>query len=108
MIYPIQVTEYKDWGTQKDWQEFKDSFKILLLDTTKIQLNVEVVEQVNLLFETNKYLILLFIEHDNLLLLSQKKLLQDIKYHQLIQIPHYGQTLIISNINQLLEITKTL
>jgi hypothetical protein len=96
---PIEVTNYKDWGTLEEWQEFKNSFKTQLIPVGNFflnksfipkpdqkDLNHKFINHVNRLFDLGNCRIIIVTEHPDSFYVEILKFLKssNIRFHKLL------------------------
>jgi len=107
---PVNITDYLDWGTEKEWKEFKNQFHTLLIPAEMIFANVDLVPYINKLYESSKVSIAILSGKNNLYNDSQlEEHLQktlELRYHQILTLPQCGNCSLIKSKNEILKLLE--
>ena len=105
---PINIRNYCDWGTEREWQDFKNQFQTLLIPVELFFSDSDIVRYVNKLYESNKVNIVLLSARNNIYngdeIERHLKTTLGLKYHQILTIPQRGNCHLISGKNDLLKL----
>ncbi len=108
VFHPINVSNYRDWGAEKQWKAFKNKYQTIFIPLNLIIENPNWITSVNKLFNSGKYYLILVQEKNILADVYTKSFISKLKFHHLIETPYLGKLSLITNYNEISELENML
>ncbi len=108
IFHPVGISNYTDWGSVREWQAYKNKYQTLFIPLHTIVENQDCIPAINLLYDSGKYNIILLQEDNTFTNDQHKNCLEELKYHQLILLPYYGNYSLLCLKEEITELIKKL
>ena len=107
---PANITNYLDWGREKEWKNFKNQFHTILLPLEFVLSNIDIVPYLNKLYHSEKVNIAILAGKNNLNNLkqieNQLKHSLNLKYHYIFSVPYNGKFSLVKSRKEVINLAE--